>query len=139
MAAGTAAPSGETRKTKPILAVGLASCARRLACVGARAGGASALVGPRDWDPFARLTARNRPPYDVAHFNSVEAIARVPLMVGGWKRIGVLLAAGFLIGCGGSEDGATTAPGGTAPSAGSGRKGVALVGFDASEALVTAL
>ena len=62
-------------------------------------------------------------------------------MVGGWKGIGVLLAAGFLVGCGGSEEatGTGAAPGGASPAAGSGRKGVVLIGFDASEALVGAL
>jgi ribose transport system substrate-binding protein len=53
-------------------------------------------------------------------------------MIGG-KWIGVVLAAGLLVGCGGPEEG-----GGATP-AGPGRKGVALVGFDASEALVGAL
>ncbi len=57
---------------------------------------------------------------------------------GGWRFIGVLLAAGLVAGCGGSEDGAGTAPGGPGGS-GTGRRGVAFVGFDASEALVGAL
>ena len=60
-------------------------------------------------------------------------------MFGGGKGIGVLLAAAILIGCGGSEEGAGPAPGGSASSGGTARKGVALIGFDASEALVNAL
>ncbi len=58
-------------------------------------------------------------------------------MVGAWKCIGVLLAAGLLVGCGGGEEGAGA--GGPSPVAGSARRGVALIGFDASEALVGAL
>jgi ribose transport system substrate-binding protein len=60
-------------------------------------------------------------------------------MVGGWRGIGVLLAAGFLIGCGGSEEGVGSAPGGSGTTAGPGRRGVTLIGFDASEALIGAL
>jgi ribose transport system substrate-binding protein len=60
-------------------------------------------------------------------------------MVGVWKGVGVLLAAGVLAGCGGSEEGTGAAPGGASPTAGSGRRGVVLIGFDASEALVGAL
>jgi ribose transport system substrate-binding protein len=60
-------------------------------------------------------------------------------MVGvGWRCIGVLLAAGLVAGCGGAEEGAGSAPGGPGPS-GSGSQGVALIGFDASEALIGAL
>ena len=60
-------------------------------------------------------------------------------MVGGWKCIGVVLAVGILVGCGESGEGTGAAPGSPAPTSGSGRRGVALVGFDASEALVGAL
>src|SRR5690348_541370 len=60
-------------------------------------------------------------------------------MVGGWKRFGVLLAAGFFIGCGESEEGVGSAPGGAGTAGGPGRRGVALIGFDASEALIGAL
>jgi ribose transport system substrate-binding protein len=60
-------------------------------------------------------------------------------MVGVWKGVGVLLTAGVLAGCGGSEEGTGAAPGGASPTAGSGRRGVVLIGFDASEALVGAL
>jgi ribose transport system substrate-binding protein len=57
-------------------------------------------------------------------------------MVGvGWRNVGILLAVGLLAGCGG--DGGTVA-GGPRPS-GSDHQGVALVGFDASEALIAAL
>jgi ribose transport system substrate-binding protein len=58
-------------------------------------------------------------------------------MIGGCRCIGVLLAAGLVAGCGGADEGAGTAPGG--PGSSSGRRGVALIGFDASEALVGAL
>jgi ribose transport system substrate-binding protein len=60
-------------------------------------------------------------------------------MVGvGWRCIGVLLTAGLVAGCGGADKGAGTAPGGAGTS-GSGSQGVALIGFDASEALIGAL
>ncbi len=54
--------------------------------------------------------------------------------------IGVLWAAAVVAGCGGPDEGGSSSavPGGPAPS-GSGQKGVALIGFDASEALVGAL
>jgi ribose transport system substrate-binding protein len=60
-------------------------------------------------------------------------------MVSGWKCMAVVLAAGILLGCGGTGEGTGAAPGAPAPAGGSGRQGVALVGFDASEALVGAL
>jgi len=60
-------------------------------------------------------------------------------MVGvGWRCVGVLLAAALAAGCGGSDNGAGTAPG-SSGSSGSSHSGVALVGFDASEALIAAL
>lgn len=60
-------------------------------------------------------------------------------MRGGGKGFGVFMATALLVGCGGSEEGAGSAPGGASPAGDAGRKGVALVGFDASEALVAAL
>lgn len=60
-------------------------------------------------------------------------------MVGsGWRCVGVLLLAGSIAGCGETNDGTMAVPGGSAGSA-SDRQGVALVGFDASEALIDAL
>ncbi len=60
-------------------------------------------------------------------------------MVGvGWRCIGVLLVTGLVAGCGGPDEGAGTTPGGPGTS-GSSHQGVALVGFDASEALIGAL
>jgi ribose transport system substrate-binding protein len=60
-------------------------------------------------------------------------------MVGGWRCIGVLVSLGLIAGCGGPDEGGATATGGPGPSGGPGRKGVALIGFDASEALIGAL
>jgi ribose transport system substrate-binding protein len=60
-------------------------------------------------------------------------------MVRGGQSTGLLLAAACLLGCGGSDEGTGPAPGGTSTTPGTERKGIALVGFDASEALVGAL
>jgi ribose transport system substrate-binding protein len=54
------------------------------------------------------------------------------------RYIGILLAAGLIVGCGGSDEGAGTSSVGPGTS-GVNRAGVALIGFDASEALIGAL
>ncbi len=55
------------------------------------------------------------------------------------KNIGIVLAAVAMVGCGGSDEGAGSAPGGSSAPAGSANRGVVLIGFDASEALIGAL
>jgi ribose transport system substrate-binding protein len=55
----------------------------------------------------------------------------------GWHRVGILLVAGGIIGCNGSEEGA--AGGVTAPANPAGSHGVVFIGFDASEPLIDAL
>jgi ribose transport system substrate-binding protein len=60
-------------------------------------------------------------------------------MVGvGWRCSGVLLVAGLVTGCGGGDEGASQAPGGSGATA-TRSQGVVLIGFDASEALIGAL
>jgi ribose transport system substrate-binding protein len=55
----------------------------------------------------------------------------------GWHRVGILLVAGGILGCSGSEEGA--AGGVTAPANPAGSHGVVFIGFDASEPLIDAL
>jgi ribose transport system substrate-binding protein len=57
----------------------------------------------------------------------------------GWRCVGILLAAGLIVGCGGTEEGAGSAPTGGSESSALGRSDVALIGFDASESLIGAL
>ena len=55
----------------------------------------------------------------------------------GWHRVGILVVAGLIIGCGGANE---AAPGGDASSAKpAGNHGVVFIGFDASEPLIDAL
>jgi ribose transport system substrate-binding protein len=60
-------------------------------------------------------------------------------MIGGGRCIGILLAAGLIAGCGGSDQPGPVSgnPGGS--GSGTGRQGVVLIGFDASEPLIGAL
>ncbi len=55
------------------------------------------------------------------------------------KNIGIVLTAVVLVGCGGSDEGAGSAPGGSPAPAGTVNRSVVLIGFDASEALIGAL
>src|SRR5438045_2519039 len=59
----------------------------------------------------------------------------------GWHRLLVLFVAGLLAGCGGADEGGVGTSPGSAPAAaaGTGIRGVAFIGFDASEPLIDAL
>ncbi len=61
-------------------------------------------------------------------------------MIGGGRCIGILLVAGLMAGCGGSDPATGTASGSPDGSgSGASRQGVVLIGFDASEPLIGAL
>ena len=53
-----------------------------------------------------------------------------------WRGMLAVVIAGVMAGCGGGENGNSAAPGG--PTAGDGKRQVHLVGFDASEPIVSA-
>lgn len=57
----------------------------------------------------------------------------------GWHRVGILLVAGLSIGCNGSDEGATGSGSVPGPAKPAGSRGVAFIGFDASEPLIDAL